>query len=97
LAGLLLLGATWACARLTTWTRQRGAGQGPPPGYQAIWRCRATGFETNLPPEDVARCITEGRVRSDPEKPWITLLPCPDCGKLELEPQTVTPEGRVTL
>lgn len=97
IAAVTVLAIGGAVARLVAWRRAAQVGFGPPPGYSASWRCRATGFETNLIPDAVVDLVREGKMRSDPARPLITLLRCPDCGKLELEPVTITPQGRVSL
>jgi hypothetical protein len=94
---VVLVAAGWALTRLIAWRGVAHRGFGPPPGYSATWQCRATGFETNMPPDEAARLITAGQARSDAKNPLITLLRCPDCGKLDLEPVTITPEGKVSL
>jgi hypothetical protein len=84
-------------ALLAKWLARRHAEMSPPPGYSQLWRCRADGYEADLPPEAIAKLFTEGKHRRDPENPWITLFECPRCGALELEVVTRTPEGTFDL
>ncbi len=93
---VLAVGALgWGALRFVHLRQAQRIGRGPPPGYAATWRCRATGFTTNLAPDEVAARIATKRFRADPANPALTLVECPDCGKVELEAATVTPSGVV--
>lgn len=95
LGGTILAASIFSILQIASCSKDRNRLHTAPAGHSQIWRCRGNGFETNLTPEQVGAAMSSGRTRRDPANPYIELLPCPDCGKVELESITKTPTGEV--
>lgn len=91
--GVAVLLVVFTAFRMVGCAKQYGAPKGPAKGYEAFYRCRDNGFETNLEPEQVLELIEAGKCMTDPLDGMNTLFECPDCGKLTLEAATRTPGG----
>jgi hypothetical protein len=49
-----------------------------------------------LTPGQLTELMKREAYREDPDNPFNTLFECPQCGELELELITITPEGELT-
>ena len=60
-------------------------------GYDVFWRCRKDGATTNWSALEVRQMMGEGKYRQEETPLPIFLLPCPKCGKMEMEQVFTSP------